>query len=757
MFAVSFFNPSLLWGLGAAAIPILIHLYNRRRFRTVAWAAMEFLVSSSKLTAKRLKLLQLLLLLTRMGIVSLLVLGVARPYLTGGFLGGPLGKSTTSAVLILDNSYSMGLKAGTETVFDAAKKAAAELVSSFRRGDSITLILMGERPRVVTEGNPSPERVNKLIETSVPSDEKTDILASLRKGLEILDGEKNTQKELFLVTDCQQNAWSVANVAGWDSVGKLIQNAEVKPRVYVLDVSARPGENIVLSSARLPAYPCGVGKRYIVEATAVTTAEKPEGRPVFTLCLDRDGNEVARTDGSEFKDGISTGRLIFSVDSPGFHWGKISIQPDRLQADNARYFIVKAKEAVPVLCVDGVGSLDEFESGIAYLTYAFAPEKGLEGLDDIANVLSPKVVNLEQFWQEELREYEIIVLSNVGVLSGRMHQTLRDFVAQGGAVMIFLGDRVDPLEYSERFASSPNSFLPCALGGAEGTVPQAGEKEAASDSVRISEVDFEHPAMAAFRDAAGGDLTTAKFYRYFPTKPDTADPDVQVLARLSEGSPYLVEKTLGRGKTILFTSSCDVKWSNMPLKPVFLPLVHRIAYYLVSGADERYNLTVGEKIVQRLEAEEASSPAETATPAGGVFKVMPSMPDQGSGQKDGLKTEPTLSFEETSASGIYTLTTSSGITRGIGTGPSGDPLEQGKIRYFALNADTGESDLAPLQEEGIRRLLRSSEVKYVKTETGTIRALEEARHGKEIWRYVVVGVLGFLVLESVLARKIDKG
>lgn len=756
MFALSFFNPALLWGLGAAAIPILIHLYNRRRFRTVAWAAMEFLVSSSKLTARRLKLLQLLLLLTRMGIVSLLVLGVARPYLTGGFLGGPLGKSTTSAVLLLDNSYSMGLREGNETVFEAAKKAAAGVVSSLRRGDSITLVLMGERPRVVTEGNPSPERVTKLIETSGLTDEKTEILASIRKGLEILEGEKNTQKEMFVITDCQQNAWSVANVAGWDSVDKLMLDAEVKPRIYVLDVSARPGENVLLTSARLPAYPCGVGKRYIVEAAAATTVERPEGRPVFTLCLDKEGKEAARTEGSEFKDGISTGRLIFSVDSPGLHWGKISIQADCLDADNTRYFIVKAKASVPVLCVDGVGSLDEFESGIAYLIYAFAPEKGLEGLDDVANILSPKVVNLEQFWQEELPQYEIIVLSNVAVLSARMHQTLGDFVAQGGAVMIFLGDKVDPLEYSERFASSPNSFLPCAFGSPRGTVPQGGEKEAASDSVRIAEVDFGHAAMAAFRDAAGGDLTTAKVYRYFPTKPDTADPDVRILASLSDGSPYLVEKKLGRGKTILFTSSCDVKWSNMPLKPVFLPLVHRIAYYLVSGADERYNLMVGEKIVQRLDSEEASSPAEIATPAGGVFKVMPSMPDQGSEQKDGLKAEPTISFEETSAAGIYTLTTS-GVTEDVRTGSSGGLAERETIRPFALNVDTDESDLTPLQEEGIRRLIRNKDMKYVKTRAGTSRAIEEARHGKEIWRYFVVGVLCFLVFESVLARKIDKG
>jgi hypothetical protein len=184
---------------------------------------------------------------------------------------------------------------------------------------------------------------------------------------------------------------------------------------------------------------------------------------------------------------------------------------------------------------------------------------------------------------------------------------------------------------------------------------------------------------------------------------------------------------------------------------------------LVSGADERYNLTVGERIVQRLEAEEASFPAEIATPAGGVFKVMASMPPlgsgvrgQGSGEEGGLQAEPFVSFEETSASGIYTLNTAA-VPGGGGTGLPGEPGPAEKVRYFALNVDTAESDVTALAEDGIRRLIRSGEMKYVQTETGTMERIEEMRHGKEIWRYFLVGVVCFLVVESLLARKIDKG
>jgi uncharacterized membrane protein len=774
MFGLSFFNPTLLWGLGAAAIPILIHLYNRRRFRTVVWAAMEFLVASSKLTARRLKILQLLLLLTRMGIVSLLALGVARPFLTGGFFAGPLAKSKSSAVLILDNSYSMGLREGNATVFEVAKDAAGKVLSSFRRGDSLTLMLMGARPRVVTEGNPSPERVKSLAENAELCDETTDILASVLKGIEILESEKNTQKELFLITDCQQNGWGAGNRAGWDKVNKLLWDAKVKPRIYVLDVSGRAAENVMIQSVMLPAYPCGVGKKYMVEVTARTTVEKPEARPIFTLYLDDQGNEAARADGSEFKDSVSTGRLVFSVDSPGFHWGKVEIQTDHLEADNRRYFIVEARQSVAILCVDGVGAADRFESGIAYLSYALAPEKGMEGPDEYSNILDPKVVGVEQFWEEDLGKYEIVVLSNVGTITGRMYERLADFVGRGGGLMIFLGEDVDRLEYTERFASAVESLLPCAIGSVRGEVPsQEGKEE--GEAVRIAEMDSGHPAMAAFQDRAGGDLTTAKFYRFFSVSPEASDPNVHVLARFTDGSPYILERKFGRGKTILFTSSCDAKWSNMPLKPAFLPLVHRLAYYLVSGSDERYNLTVGDKIMEFVEAEATSSPATVRTPAGATFKVVanrqptpsPAGAQNGQGgrpgtggpetgsetEAEGTSTEeprePFVSFEETSRAGIYTLRTSQASEKG-----SESPE---RVRYFAVNVETKESDLSALSEEGITRLARWKELKYFKAESGVVERIEGIRHGKEIWRYFVVGVLCFLILESVLARQIDKG
>jgi uncharacterized membrane protein len=741
MFAVAFLNPYLLYGLGGAAIPILIHLFNRRRFKTVLWGAMEFLLSSSKMTAKRLKIIQALLLLTRMGIVSFLALGLARPFLTGTFFGGALARSKSSAVIILDNSYSMGLRDGNETNFDAGKKVTEKIVASFRRGDSLTFMLMAGKPRIVAEGNPSPKRVRRLVQNSELCDERTDILAALTRGLEILASEKNTRKELFLITDCQKNGWAAGGSAGWETVNQLLSNEKVQPRVYVVDVSRRAGENVTVTSTKLPSYPCGVGSRHMVEVIATSSVEKPSGRPVFTLFLDDETKEVARAEGSEFKGGESKARLVFSVDEPGVHWGKIEVQADCLEADNSRFFTVQARSSVPILCVDGGQAEDRFESGIAYLFYALAPEKGMgaEEVQAVSNILDPKVVEVGRFWEEELGNYEIVILSNVGTISGRMYESLADFVLAGGGLMVFLGENTDPVEYSARYLSAGKSFLPCTVGAAKGEVQGEEGEETGQKTHRISEVDSGHPAMALFQEGAGGDLSTAKFYKFFSVEADAADPDVKVLAKFDDGSPYLLERRYGRGRTLLFTSSCDLKWTNLPLKPAFLPLLHRLAFYMTGGADDTYALMVGEKIVERAEGG-AENRVTLLDPAGARLLLVP----ESEGEDD--EGSAFVSFEDTSQAGVYSLTM-----------PDAAGGQGSEKRYFAVNVDTEESDLSVLEEKTIKRLIRWEEFRYLRAEEGEVGNIEEVRRGKEIWRFLVVAVVCFLVVESLLARQIDKG
>src|SRR4051794_24052592 len=143
LFAFNFANISMLWGLGAASVPIIIHLLNRRKFREVHWAAMRFLLAAIRKNSRRIQIENWLLLAVRTLLIILLVLAMAKPYLESLGALPVLAGRRTHRVLVLDGSLSMANTAtGDITRFEQAKTLAAQLVKDARRGDAISVVLM---------------------------------------------------------------------------------------------------------------------------------------------------------------------------------------------------------------------------------------------------------------------------------------------------------------------------------------------------------------------------------------------------------------------------------------------------------------------------------------------------------------------------------------------------------------------------------------------------------------------------------------
>jgi hypothetical protein len=156
LWALGFANPLLLYALAAASVPVVIHLLNRRKWREVPWAAMRFLLAAIKKNRRRLRIEQWLLLAIRTLVVLLVVAAMAKPFLES--FGAVIAGRRTHRVIVLDASLSMAYTAGESSRFDEARALAAQLVNGSRRGDAISLVLMGDPPRVVI-GDPSPNLV----------------------------------------------------------------------------------------------------------------------------------------------------------------------------------------------------------------------------------------------------------------------------------------------------------------------------------------------------------------------------------------------------------------------------------------------------------------------------------------------------------------------------------------------------------------------------------------------------------------------
>src|SRR4051794_23563906 len=142
---MGFLAPALLLGLVALAIPPIVHLLNRRRFDVLDWAAMQFLQVSER-TRKKIFLEQLLLMLLRMGLILLLVLGVASPWVKLPWLAKIAPRPNRDVVLVLDGSFSMGYTKDGRSAHDAARDWAADFLGRLQPGDSVAVLQAKQIP-----------------------------------------------------------------------------------------------------------------------------------------------------------------------------------------------------------------------------------------------------------------------------------------------------------------------------------------------------------------------------------------------------------------------------------------------------------------------------------------------------------------------------------------------------------------------------------------------------------------------------------
>jgi hypothetical protein len=759
--ALAFLHPWLLGFLALGSIPIIIHLLFRRRFRTVHWGAMEFLLMSDKETARRLKILQLLLLLTRIFILLIIVSALARPLITGALFAGFLGKSRASSTVILDNSYSMGLQQGNTTAYETAKDVAGEIAATFRKGDALSLMTVGPRPKYVTENAREQDFLARQIKATPLSDGGTDALAALTKCLERLKQSQQSHQEVFLVTDCRREGWRVEDTAGWERLNTLIEQCNPKPKIFIVDVSApAQTENVYIESLVLPSAPPAVDRGYSVEVMIRTLDSPAPPAPVVTLYLDDDKLEAGRTKGSEFKDGLSTAKFVFRPKETGWHWGKVVIGPDALGPDNVRYFVYQVRDALNVLCLDGAPSAGPFESGMAFLRIALAPEKTeaetaagntssehTAAYASVSNIISPKVAPLSRFWEFDINQYPAIAITDAAGFSDRVAASLRNYDYSVGSLVLFLGESARPDEYLT--LADPEMGRPLLPARITGFVGKSVEFDAPETppAVRLSGYDYNHPVVRQFQDAKDGDLSAASFYKYAEVVVDETDPDVRVLLWFDNGDPYLIERRFGRGVVLLFTSSADLRWSNLPLKPVFLPLVHRLTYWLAKRGSTAHELTAGDEIRYPVPARLASAELQIQR-AGGEAKVVRPVLAGIPGERGGTKL-PTIVDDETAQAGIYRLL----APAGAGEEPGAHELIQ---TQFCVNGDPRESDLTPLSDKVLRSLFKATDVKYVKANEDVLGLIRTSRHGREIWRSLALVVCMLLMAESVLAHEIDK-
>ncbi|HEX9740193.1 MAG TPA: BatA domain-containing protein, partial [Ignavibacteriaceae bacterium] len=236
---MTFLNPAVLFGLLAASIPVLIHLLNLRKLKKIDFSTLAFLKELQKNRIRKIKLKQWLLLALRVLIILLLVFAFARPTLEGVAIGGTTSAAKTTAVFILDDTFSMSVVDANGSYLNQAKQSINELVRNLQEGDEAALILVsGKNEDEIKPSMNLSEVINKVDEAELAYSSGY-LHNAVVKASEILSESKNFNKEIYIFSDFQES-----RISETGSLSDLSQLLDEKIKLYSFEYSGKDIYNI---------------------------------------------------------------------------------------------------------------------------------------------------------------------------------------------------------------------------------------------------------------------------------------------------------------------------------------------------------------------------------------------------------------------------------------------------------------------------------------------------------------------------------
>ncbi len=753
----AFTTPALFWaGAAAVAAPILIHLLARRRFRRIRWAAMRFIVDAEKRNKRRVRIEEMILLALRCLAVLLIGLLVARPFLAPGAEDSLLGAGQPGErVILVDDSYSMGYLSDGQTAFARAKAAASNIVQRLREQaprDTVTILRTSRLDSPVTAhaelDEQTIEETLARIEALEPSERGLSVDASLSAVAEQLDRAADASSAVvYILSDFQRIDW-VDRAGGENaSLAEPLANwarNDKQVRVVLVDVGDDAAVNLAISGLR-PVHPQVVaGTEGPMEISVGNFG--PDTAEAVDVQLAAGSAALASTRVDKVPPrGGAAAAVPITFPHPGDATVRAEIAADNLTADNVRYAAVEVKEAVRVLLVNGEPSDDPYNDEVHLLETALQPGGEVPSGNKVDTILE---IDLES---TRLDQYDLVVLCNLYRVSEAAADALRKYVANGGGLAIFLGDQVvDPLAYNAVLYRDGQGLLPASLE----TIVNAGPQ-----GVSLAASDFLHPVVRVFSGPQNPFVQRVRFSSYFALDPAEADekgtslisddrespksvmspfrrPAANVIARFADdrGSPAIVERPYGRGRVMLFASSCDLEWNNWAKDPSYVVAMLEIVQYLSRTAGDIRAAFVGDPLKLDVDAADYELDA-TLRP--------PGFPAQQEAKISATATEGGMQFvwPHTDRAGVYTFVLHK---------RNGEEV----TRHFAVNLDTTESDLSPAGPEELHRALAGVPVEYVRGVSDAADSTDQGR--QEMWPLFLALAMGVLMLEQFLAWRFGR-
>ncbi|MHC4515171.1 MAG: BatA domain-containing protein, partial [Planctomycetota bacterium] len=505
---MQFINPLLALGTLLFAVPLIIHLLNRQRFRRRDWAAMEFLLRAFKKQRRRLRMENLILLLLRCLIPICLALAVARPYFPEGSSLIP-SAGTAHHVLVLDESYSTGLEPqGAQSPHRLARRMATRLLEQLDQKSGqhkVTVVQAGIRVKVPVREDARLERVRaRLSQLGGPQDSASSLLPALAQVADMLEEAKaaptgkvpDADVLVYLFTDLQRRCFGdeflagtkeesekkaaagaagddpMADIGG-DSAREIIDRIQSNAAFTVLDLGSATGgteDNLLISDLRLSQPHAMVRVPQNVVATVQNLSQKTKS---IQLTLDIDGDQPTRKMVQVEAGGSMEVPFQIIFRDTGPKRLRASLDGDGLAADNQRYLVAQVRERLRVLLVEGSTEQEEGLRDSFWIRAILDPTKG-KGSPEVTQ-FGTKVVDAISFMtgRVQLTDYDLIVLCNVERLTEQTAASLKAAVQGGTGLLLMLGNRCDLMSYNLHLygAGGEDALMPMRLDRVDGYTP----------------------------------------------------------------------------------------------------------------------------------------------------------------------------------------------------------------------------------------------------------------------------------------------
>ena len=700
---MTFLNPAVLFGLLAASIPVLIHLFNLRKLNKIEFSTLAFLKELQKNSIRKIKLKQWLLLALRVLIILLLVLAFARPTLEGVAIGGTTSAAKTTGVFILDDTFSMSVVDPDGSYINQAKESIEELLRNLQEGDEVALLLVSDKMKDEIKPSTNLTELSKRVDEVNPSNSSGYLHDAVVKASEILSESDNFNKEIYIFSDFQSS-----KILKEGSLSSLSQLLDEKVKIYSFDYSGKDIYNIGIDDIKVETQIFEKDKPVIFNVTITNYSSGSVNNLVVSLFINNE--RIAQQSVTLEPGSSSVLTMEVIVKEAGYNDVFAEIEDDDIIQDNRRYTTLFIPDKIPMMI------FYEDEADVQFVDLALTSS----GSDETFNI-SRKT--LRQLSSVNLNQYDMVFIVGSEISES---ERLKQFVENGGGLFLVPGSKTT----SESFQKMLNVFnLPIV----KGFFGEAGKKD---NPVSFDKVEYDHPLFSnLFTKETKKNIESPDIYRHLRIDPQ--GKGINIIS-LMNGSSLVSEYKIGSGKILVLSTSPVLSWSDLPFKGIFPPLINKSVFYLTAKKEPEVNYLAGDEVNINLKGKSVSQ-VKIERPAS-------------QGEPD--NTEEFINPDEINQSGFFTYLNTD--LNGVFKVYSDNRLTD----EFSVNHDPLESVVKYISNKEFEEYLSSINFKgthfQINKDENLVEMILQARFGSELWKIFILAAIITTLIEMLVARNVKK-